>query len=505
MDPRTKNLGALLTGKNSSKGTFSDKFKNKMSRTKEKLDPSNILNSLFGKNNAKNGPTKAGGTFDINSEGGGLFGGYRKKDKKNLKDPKRTSIGPGAVKPLKIGDSSSDILAKMYIFMEKTHEIFKKNSEIEKKHREEQLEEDERRHKKLINELLKNQTQQKQPTEKKDEKKDEIPSWVESMLGAMRKTVTSLIGGIFKVFGSSIGLIFGALTSIATIITPILGLATGLISAIVVAVASALAIPIKMLIGELLSRFVFGVIGKIAGTALATLGGPLLAGLAALGAVAGLVEFNNIERNIREGPESQKYEDILSEMEMTGYDAMNPAAGNNINQDDRESVKKSKSLAVNKYRKEVLGPLMEKDGWKIKEENGEIVFKKGNIESNFIDEARVFKANEFKQGMFDFVKTAETSAKEKLQESTGINISDLETKAKNLITELETMKEQVLKYVPIPEIKTEENKESVTPIINQSSNNIGAGPAKYESLVSASARNNNPTYQNAVGNGAVLV
>jgi hypothetical protein len=377
----------------------------------------------------------------------------------------------------------------MYNFMQKTNETFKTNYEIDKKFREEQLEEDARRHKKLIESLTSNKTKKLEPVKKEEEKE---PSWVDKMLGGMKKTVTSLLGGIFKVFGSSLGLIFSALTSIATIIAPILGLLTGLIGSIITAVASALAAPIKLLIGELLTRFVIGVVSKLAAASLTALGGPLLAGLAALGAVAGLVEYNNLERDIREGPEAQKYENEKTQLESKYNDAMGSGLSGAITdaaaiQKEMDEIEKNRNKSTKKYRKEVLSPLMEAEGWKTKEEKGNIVFKKGDKESTFIDEFEVKKKHDLKEGMFDFAKTATDYAKKEVKELTGYDVDELQTKGKNLLTDIEGIKNQLPKELIL---NSNETTGSDSTIVNNSVNAVKEKPEIID-VNPLSVRNNN--------------
>jgi len=70
--------------------------------------------------------------------------------KRSKKDPDYSSVAPGIVRPLKFFDSVADILGKMYNFMTKSGEVYKLNDEIERSFRQEQLDEDGRRHKELV-------------------------------------------------------------------------------------------------------------------------------------------------------------------------------------------------------------------------------------------------------------------------------------------------------------------------------------------------------------------
>ena len=133
-------------------GAISDKFKAKSLGIKESLDPLNWARKLAGKGAlgdfAVSGLGRLTGRKNKDIE---AFGGFARKNQlKNKKDPQFTTISPGPIKPLKTGDSVSDILGKMYNFMLKADQVRKLNDEIEKTFRIEQLDEDERRHKALV-------------------------------------------------------------------------------------------------------------------------------------------------------------------------------------------------------------------------------------------------------------------------------------------------------------------------------------------------------------------
>jgi hypothetical protein len=142
-------------GLGSSIGTaISDKFKAKAVGIKEKFDPLNWVSAITGKGTfGKVATTLAGRAFGRGEEDIQYFGGYARKNRKD--DPQRTNIGPGRVVPLRVGDSTADILAKMYNLSKISFEKDKTQKELEVAFRKEQMEEDERRHKKLIDELLK--------------------------------------------------------------------------------------------------------------------------------------------------------------------------------------------------------------------------------------------------------------------------------------------------------------------------------------------------------------
>jgi hypothetical protein len=75
---------------------------------------------------------------------------------RSKKNPHYSSIGTsGRIIPVRKGDGNADIIAKMYSFLLKKYEYEKKNDEIKRNFELEQRQEDERRHKKLVDALKK--------------------------------------------------------------------------------------------------------------------------------------------------------------------------------------------------------------------------------------------------------------------------------------------------------------------------------------------------------------
>ena len=136
-------------------GAISKRFKAKSVGIQEALDPLNWVRKLTGQGAVGDlAVTGLGRLFGRSNSAITAFGGYGRKNKNKKKNPQRTTVGARQIKPLKVGDSSADILGKMYNFMQKTHEIYKLNYQIEDAFRQEQMDEDERRHKKLIEAIL---------------------------------------------------------------------------------------------------------------------------------------------------------------------------------------------------------------------------------------------------------------------------------------------------------------------------------------------------------------
>ena len=135
---------------------ISSRFKAKATGIKESLDPLNWIRKAAGKGAFGDlAVTGLGRTFGRKDKDIKAFGGYGRKGSKVKKDPKFTSVGNGPIRPLVVGDSVSDVLGKMYNFMTKTHQVYKIDNEIEQSFRQEQLDEDERRHKALVDAIRK--------------------------------------------------------------------------------------------------------------------------------------------------------------------------------------------------------------------------------------------------------------------------------------------------------------------------------------------------------------
>jgi hypothetical protein len=132
-------------------GAISDKFKAKATGFKESLDPLNFVRKLTGKGAVGDiAVTGLGRLFGRKDKDIQAFGGYGRKRLRGKKDPQFTTLNSGPIKPLKVGDSSADILGKMYNFMRKVDEINVRDMEIERAFRQEQMDEDERRHRELV-------------------------------------------------------------------------------------------------------------------------------------------------------------------------------------------------------------------------------------------------------------------------------------------------------------------------------------------------------------------
>jgi hypothetical protein len=137
-------------------GAISSRFKAKATGIKESLDPLNWVRKAAGEGAFGDlAVTGLGRIFGRKDRDIKAFGGYGRKSSKVKKDPNFTSVGNGPIRPLTVGDSVSDVLGKMYNFMTKSHQVYKIDSQIEQAFRQEQLNEDERRHKALVDAIKK--------------------------------------------------------------------------------------------------------------------------------------------------------------------------------------------------------------------------------------------------------------------------------------------------------------------------------------------------------------
>ena len=180
--------------------SISDKFKAKGKGIQEALDPLNFVRKLTGKgffgDLAVSGLGRAFGrsTADIEA-----FGGYGRKKKRN-KNPQYATVSAGPIRPLKMGDSVADILGKMYNFMVKSEQVYKLNHEIEKSFRQEQLDEDDHRHKELVKAIA--QFTKKRKSYKLAKKDDEEGgSLLDAILTGLKLWALELIASLKNFLG----------------------------------------------------------------------------------------------------------------------------------------------------------------------------------------------------------------------------------------------------------------------------------------------------------------
>ena len=236
------------------KGSFSQRFLEKASKVKDTSEK--WLSTIFG---------------DSSMDSGG--GSKSKLGKDNKKNPQRTSIGSGSSTRLKMGDSIADIMAKQYIFMQRAYEAQKQEDELNVALRKEQMDEDERRHKKLIEELVKAKQPTAVPEKEKEEQGDD--SWIKKMLGGIKDSLFTVLKGLLNAIMSPLKLLTSLVSSIMGIVTTI---ATSLAKTIFKVIAEGASGIVKLLLVPLTS-----LISGIVANAFKALAG----GISGLGGIIG--------------------------------------------------------------------------------------------------------------------------------------------------------------------------------------------------------------------------
>ena len=122
------------------------------------------------------------------------------------KDPTKSSVGPSENRPLKVGDSSADILAKMFNFSVKVQHQDKKQKQLEHNLDMERLEEDERRHKGLLKSISNAATAKRITRKSKDGEEDKSFSLIDIVVGGVKGFVGVISAGLDFII-SHIGMI----------------------------------------------------------------------------------------------------------------------------------------------------------------------------------------------------------------------------------------------------------------------------------------------------------
>jgi len=338
------------------KGSFSQRFLEKATKTKDASKK--LLDNLFGK------PQQKTGTAGAPSKLGSAFG---------QKDPQRTTIGSGSSARLKVKDSIADIVAKQYLFMQKTYEKQKQEDELNVAFRKEQLEEDERRHKKLIDELIKfkkTAVPEKEKELTKEEEKDD-GSWIQKMLGGIKNAFFSTLKGLISVIMSPIKLLTSLVSSIMGIVTSI---ATTLAKTVFEVIAKGAEGIVKLLLlplSSLISSIVAGAFKTLYKGVMA-LGEAFLSFLSPIGKVIATIlgvaygdaTYRQEEQKDTYGPEFSKIQDEYIEEEVDknlSVGENNLRRAENKKRKDENNDRAAKARA--QYEKETLIPAMEIAGY----------------------------------------------------------------------------------------------------------------------------------------------
>ena len=124
------------------KTAIGSKFKEKATRLQEKFDPLNWVNMI-------NSPLTTAIVGRLFGRKSSTIRYYLNKQKRN-KNPNYTKVGPGRTTKLRVGDSSADILAKMFNLMQKEHDENLKRWELESEHSQQRKDEEEKQHQELL-------------------------------------------------------------------------------------------------------------------------------------------------------------------------------------------------------------------------------------------------------------------------------------------------------------------------------------------------------------------
>lgn len=496
---RKKSLLSLIAEKKFKEGeglgssigsAISEKLKARSLGFKEKFDPLNMLRAITGEGIiGKSIRTIGGRAMGRSNSDIEYFGGYRRNQKpgrkklKDKKDPQFTTIGSGSITPLKSGDSIANILGKMYNFMQKTHERSKISNEIEEAFRTEQLAEDERRHKKVIDALL----NRKKPKEEKED------SGIESFIEKLLEGLKAMIAPILSVLGSLTSMVMPLLKTLAkTIVSVIAGSADLIVKTLI----SPLTNLIKGLIGSAFSILM----RNLAGPALTLLATPVGAVLAifAGAAVAGQVIRANQET--RMGPEALAAEERGRSAE---EDYLNSIGGKD-RQLTSEETKKAREISVKSYKEteeltkkfenETLVPAMEKIGFKPISTNdkdreaGLLVFvdKKGK-KANPLDYNRAIHGEDWMQKLMMKQITGENITPGEVTERAVKELGNkMEEGIKNSLPEMPSL--NINKLMSTPEPKSSVDVISIPPMTEEISIQNSLSPG--EQVISMNKTNN---------------
>lgn len=266
---RNIEMGGSIVG--SYKSAVGAKFKSAATRLQEKFDPLNYVSML--------------GSPLTTAILGRLFG--RKgstiryfNEKQRNRDIHRTNIGAGRVTRLRVGDSTADILAKMYNLMEKDRAESIKRWELESEHNQQRKEEDERRHKELLDAISKGMYAQ--TPEKDKSMKEKFEEKLEKLFGTILKPFKA----IAEFFGKVLKYIAETFEFVVEGILKIIKFVGGIVADIIEGIGT-IALKVIEFIGPILEK-AFGAIAKTIETVIQWLAKheAKLAALSAIGAIA---------------------------------------------------------------------------------------------------------------------------------------------------------------------------------------------------------------------------
>ena len=209
----------------------SDKFKARAMGFKEKFTPLNFVRMLTGSGTiGRSIRTVAGRAMGYTERDIERFGGYKRK--RSIYGPDRSRVPAGARTPAKVGDSTADILAKIYNLMRKIDEDNTRRYEEEQNFKEENEFENRKRHGKLLESLGMKKKDAATPKTYAPEKPKEQEDESGGMLGKIFSSIFGVFGKTFKMLASLGGIIVAAVTGLFGMIKSLMGMAKDIISTV---------------------------------------------------------------------------------------------------------------------------------------------------------------------------------------------------------------------------------------------------------------------------------
>jgi len=230
---RSKSLAELVFEQDRTlREAMSDKFKARMMGIKEKFTPLNFVRMLTGSGSiGRSIRTVAGRAMGYTERDIERFGGYKRK--RSIYGPDRSRVPAGVRTPVKVNDSTADILAKIYNLMRKIDEDNTRRYEEEQNFKEENDFESGKRHNKLLEALgMKKKTDKGfTPFVKDHQEKDDDKSG--SILSKIFSSIFGVFGKTFKILASLGGIIVSAVTGLFGMIKNLMGMAKMIITTVV--------------------------------------------------------------------------------------------------------------------------------------------------------------------------------------------------------------------------------------------------------------------------------
>jgi hypothetical protein len=247
----------------------SDKFKARAMGFKEKFTPLNFVRMLTGSGSiGRSIRTVAGRAMGYTERDIERFGGYKRK--RSIYGPDRSRVPAGARTPAKVGDSTADILAKIYNLMRKIDEDNTRRYEEEQNFTEENQLEGKKRHEKLLESLGMKKKGTSTTKTYAPEKPKEQDDGTGSILSKIFGSIFGVFGKTFKMLASLGGIIVTAVTGLFGMIKSLMGMAKTIISTVMELVAK-MVMPliegifnsIVKFITKILPQFASGIISMV--------------------------------------------------------------------------------------------------------------------------------------------------------------------------------------------------------------------------------------------------